>query len=84
MKRVKVIMTSAVILLAVGGAFASKSRSQLVYSKLLDSYPGQTQACQLRGSCTGTGALCRVIIMGSYYQMYYAGCITSANGLFSQ
>lgn len=84
MKRVKVMMTSAVILLAVGGAFASKNRAQLVYTRLIDLYPNQTQQCQLRGSCTGFGALCQVVVTGSYYQMYYAGCITSATGLFAQ
>jgi hypothetical protein len=84
MKRVKVIMTSAVILLAVGGAFASKSRSQLAYTKLLDSYPNQTVACQLRGSCTGNGALCRIVAMGTYYQLYYSGCTIPANGEFAQ
>jgi hypothetical protein len=82
MKKVKVMMTSAVILLAVGGAFASKFRAYNVYTQLGDMYPLQTAECQIRGTCTGTGALCRVIVASVPYQLYHTGCVTPANGVF--
>ena len=82
MKRVKVMMTSAVILLAIGGAFASRQNAQKVYTNLNDLYPLQTEECQLRGTCTGSGALCRTVVYGITYQLYYSGCFYNALGLF--
>jgi hypothetical protein len=84
MKRLKVMMTSAVILLAVGGAFASKSRSFSVYTKLGDVYPNQTRECEFRGFCTGNGSFCEVIVNSIPYQLYYTGCVVSATGFVTQ
>lgn len=80
MKRVKVLLTSAVILLAVGGAFASKSRSYAVYTRLADFYPGQVVDCQIRAFCEGNGAFCTTIAYGITYQLYTSGCVWSAIG----
>ncbi|MVT42022.1 hypothetical protein GO495_15630 [Chitinophaga oryziterrae] len=80
MKRVKVLLTSAVILLAVSGAFASKFRATRVYTRLVDLYPGQAMECQIRGFCDGNGALCTTIVYGVTYQLYTSGCVYSAIG----
>lgn len=82
MKRVKVMMTSAVILLAIGGAFASRQRAQTVYTQLEDLYPYQVEECQVRGTCTGSGSLCRAVVFGLTYQLYYSGCYAPAHGQF--
>lgn len=84
MKRVKVLMTSAVILLAVGGAFASKSRAYTVYTTLGDAFPGQYEECQIRTYCSGSGALCRFTYNNINYQLYYSGCVVPANGFIVQ
>ena len=81
MKRVKVIITSAVIMLAIGGAFASERVAQRVYTTLDDAPPGQVAECQLRGICTGNGSLCYTVLSGSVYQLYYSGCSIPANGI---
>jgi hypothetical protein len=83
MKKVKLLLTGTVILLGVGGAFASKSRTANVYTKLDDVFPGQYDECQFRGTCTGSGALCRTVVFGVAYQLYYSGCSTPANGIFA-
>lgn len=82
MKRVKVIITSAVVMLAIGGAFAS-GRSLRVYTTLDDAPPGQVAECQLRGFCSGTGSLCYAAISGNVYQLYYSGCSIPANGILA-
>lgn len=84
MKRVKLIMTSAVIMLAVGGAFASKNAGYLVYTTLEDMPPGQTAECQVRGTCSGNGALCYMVLSGAAYQLYRTNCTFTANGIFGQ
>jgi hypothetical protein len=80
MKRVKVLLTSVIILLAVGGAFASKSRATTVYTRLVDFYPGQLVDCQFRAYCEGNGAFCTTIAFGVTYQLYTSGCVWSAIG----
>jgi hypothetical protein len=84
MKKLKVLMTGAVILLAVGGAFASKYRTVTSYTYLGDMFPGQTQECQIRNYCSGTGALCTMTYINVSYQLYYYGCVVPANGFLVQ
>jgi hypothetical protein len=76
----KRVLTTAVILLAVGGAFASKFSPSRVYTKLLDLYPGQVAACQIRGFCDGVGSLCTTYVNGTGYQLYLSGCVVPAAG----
>jgi hypothetical protein len=86
MKRVKVALTAAVLLLAVGGAFASKARAYAAYTSYWDMYPGQVYECQVRGFCPGTGSLCttRPPGQGFFFQLYYSGCTYPLTGIYNE
>jgi len=83
MKRVKIALTIAVLLLAISGAFASKFRGVAAYTSYWDMYPNQILDCQVRGFCTGTGSLCTTYFQGNTFQLYYSGCAYPLTGIYN-
>lgn len=77
-------MTITILLLAVGGAFASKARAYYAYTSYWDFYPNQTDDCVVRGYCPGTGSLCRIVNGNTYYQLYRSGCLIPLNGILNE